>query len=1186
MTLRSWKRQTRAGIGWSIGTFAGGRALTFVATMVLARLLVPEEFGVVAAILVYLSALELIGDLGMKATVVYEQDRESVRRVESAFTLNLGLAVVLTGIAVVCAPLVAGFFDVSEHAGLFRLASLSLLLTGVGNVQDALLLRELDFRRRAISELTRGGVRGLVSVALAFAGLGAGALVGGLLAGQLAWVAVLWTITRYRPRLVWDRGIVRSMVGYGSGAMALDVVAAIGGRLDQIIIGPVLGPAALGIYVLAYRVPELLISSVSWSFSKVSFPALSRVRANDRGSLGPAILSLLRYQALGTLPVSCALAVLGPALVVVLFSDKWAEGGAVLSAIAVAEGVEALLYPLGDSFKAIGRQRTMLGINLANLPLMVAVILLAAPHGIVWVAWAVAAQSLFHTLWTSAVVSRAFGLRARELLGAIRPGLAAGAGAALGAGAMRMIWPEPALGPLLAGGLAAMALSLVFLRVLAPSTFAELVRLAGEARRRVFPPRSGEPPAEPSPRTPSEADTGRAVLAVRARGLLAAGGGLVPCAVLWYWWAVHEGGYPATVWLAGLPILAVLGVALAAFVPRPPLSRAAAASLVALGALAAWTWLSLLWAESPGIALMEAMRRSLYIAAFALAVLWPPTRSGLRIGAWALVLAAVGAGIAGISSALAAGDLPDGRLIDPAGYPNAVAALLNMGGLAALALGCAEGVTRGWRALSWGLTGLLWGMAVLAQSRGGLFALVVALALLVAVAPFRRRLIAPVVATGVALYAVSGTLLEVRPAALAGTAGPELEAAAVALAACALALAAAAVAWARIEPALAGWFSHRRARPWAAHRRRSVGLAVVLLLAATVAVAASPSGRGWANDRYQDFTSPDYDRIDRADSRFEGGLGSNRSDYWRVALDTAAEKPLLGNGAGGFRAEYLAERKTDQAPRFAHAIWAGTLGDLGLPGFAALMVFAAVGGFGLSSAVRRADIRDRALVAASAIPLVYLGIHASADWVSAFPALVVPALGLAGAALSFGARGRAGDRPGSWAAVAVIALVGVVAVPLLQAERLAAWGGAVATERPAAGLDALREAARLNPLAPEPPAWEGLACAAIDRPVCAERALAEAVERDPTGWAPRLVLGLLAAERGADTEARRRLAAAAARNPREPLVRHALDSPGGGLSATEAARRLLDLEPQPSGSPPGGGTRLRSSAGGSDDDPR
>jgi O-antigen/teichoic acid export membrane protein len=476
MTTGNWSADTRTGIVWSGTAFLAGKSLTFLATLVLARLLVPAEFGVVAAIMVYLTLIELVSDLGMQATVVYEQEEGVSERVQTAFTINLALVLLLTGVAVALAPAAADFFDVEGKTHLFRLGALNLILVGLGNIPDALLLRGMQFRRRAGPLLVRAAISGTVSITLALAGLGPEALVFGLLAGSAGWTGVLWLMTPFRPRLSFDAGIARSMAGYGFAATLLDGLSVVATRLDQAVIGPVLGAGALGLYTIGFRVPEVLIQNVTAIVSHVAFPALARQRMLDARGLADATLALVRYQALYALPVAVGVAVLASPLIVVLFSSAWREAGGVTAAIAVRAAIGATGFPLGDTLKAVGQQRLLVALNIVELPLMVALIVAAAPEGIVLVAWTRAVVQLLHVTLLTALASRVVDVRLGGLMRAIAPALVASAGVGGGAGVVRLAWSDPTVFPLLAGLAAGLLGGLFALRAFAPEQVRSLLR--------------------------------------------------------------------------------------------------------------------------------------------------------------------------------------------------------------------------------------------------------------------------------------------------------------------------------------------------------------------------------------------------------------------------------------------------------------------------------------------------------------------------------------------------------------------------------------------------------------------------------------------------------------------------------------------------------------------------------------
>jgi PST family polysaccharide transporter len=470
----SLERATVRGALWSNLSFLGTRVITALYLAVLARLLVPSEFGVFAAVLVFVAVVELTSDLGMKATVIYEQEEGFSRRVETAFTLNVAVAVVLSLGGVLLSPVIAAFFRMEEHTELFRLASLNPLIKGFGNIHDALLIRGMSFARRIRPELAMVATRAVVAIPLAAGGLGTESLVIGMLAGTVVWTGLQWRVTAFRPRFAFDRSLARSMAGYSSAAMALNGLGALGARLDVVVVGRVLGERALGLYTIGSRIPELLIDSIAWNLSLVAFPALARKRVADQQGLADATAKLMRYYTLFAAPLAAGLAVLGPPLVVTMFGSAWRDAAAVASAMALFTGIASAAYPLGDVFKATGKQRVLVALTLIQMPITVTTIILIAPAGIAAVAWVRVAAVTSQLTLLLILVSRELRTSARTFLAALAPAAVTAAGVAIGSGAVRLLWPDLSLAPLMVGAAAGCAGGLLALRLCAPSTYAEI----------------------------------------------------------------------------------------------------------------------------------------------------------------------------------------------------------------------------------------------------------------------------------------------------------------------------------------------------------------------------------------------------------------------------------------------------------------------------------------------------------------------------------------------------------------------------------------------------------------------------------------------------------------------------------------------------------------------------------------
>jgi O-antigen ligase len=491
-------------------------------------------------------------------------------------------------------------------------------------------------------------------------------------------------------------------------------------------------------------------------------------------------------------------------------------------------------------------------------------------------------------------------------------------------------------------------------------------------------------------------------------------------------WATDDAGYPLTHWApGGLIVLGLLAIALLAV--RPCLAEVPRPVLVALGCLAAYTalsFLSILWASVPGDAWEGADRTLLYLLVFALFALWPQRGAGaaLLLCAWTLALIALAAftalhvdaaaGSAARLQALA----PGGRLVYPAGYANADAAQWLMAFWPALLLARSRELPAGLRGALAGGAVLLAEVALLSQSRGALYATPVMLALVFALLPGRARTFALLVPVAAGIAAGAPFALRVSERLEDGRdATGAVHAATVAMFAAALLVALLVAGAAALE--------RRRGplpRAAAARLHRATGAValacLVVLLAGGWAAAGDPLTR--ARHAWDTFKSPSGYGADAGGSRLTGGLGSNRYDFYRVALDEFAAHPVLGIGADNFSEAYLAHGRSGETPRYPHSVELRTLVQTGLAG--ALLALAGLGAAllaGWRALARAPEPLARAVAAAALAGFAYWVVHGSFDWFWEFAGLGAPAFALLGLACALaprrGGRGAGGGERGT-----------------------------------------------------------------------------------------------------------------------------------------------------------------------------
>jgi tetratricopeptide (TPR) repeat protein len=700
-------------------------------------------------------------------------------------------------------------------------------------------------------------------------------------------------------------------------------------------------------------------------------------------------------------------------------------------------------------------------------------------------------------------------------------------------------------------------------------------------------------------------------------------------------WATDQAGYPVTHWApGGLIVLALLAIALVAgrsSSGRPRFAEIPLAVRIAVGCLAAYTalsYLSILWAGVPGDAWEGANRTLLYLLVFALFAC--PAQRGataaLLLCAWALALIAV-ALFALLHVNAAAGSalrlealLPGGRLVYPAQYANADAAQWLLAFWPALLLARTP-------RLPWGLRGALAGgavllaeVALLSQSRGALYATPVMLVLVFALLPARVRTFALLVPIAAGIGAAAPAVLRVgeritalesalQSVALGATskgaqapgagaaarsatvaahhaaagAAAAIHGATVAILAAALAVGLVVAAGAALEGRRT-YSPRTRAR---VHRTLAVVASALLvaLLAGGWAAAGDPLSR--ARHAWDTFKSPGgYGANATTGSRLTGGLGSNRYDFYRVALDEFAAHPLVGIGADNFAEPYLAHGRSNETPHYPHSIELRTLADTGLLG-----AILAVAGLGAALvACRRALARNpdplaRAVAAAAVAGFAYWVVHGSFDWFWEFAGLGAPAFALLGLGCALVPRaGPPGGPPGvggpapreaaqdsravsrGWPRRSLIPLGAIFAFAAI-ASLTAPWlsslevqsAGKIWVRAPQQAYARLDHAARLNPLSAEPYVVAGSIALRRGETGRAAHEFALALKRTPGEAYATLELGAIASARGEPRRALELLERAVRLSPREPLARAALATVRSGkrVDVGELNRSIL-----------------------------
>lgn len=417
--------KTLRGMVWAYSSYVGGRMLTLVATAILARILSPKDFGLVALALLFMTVLETLSDLGVTQALVIVDEEKELETAETAFVWTVGLGFVFSLITAGLGPFAASFFHEDALIAILPALGLRFLLRSFGATHYALAQKRIDFRSRTGGELADVIVRGITSIALAIAGFGAWSLIIGYLAGSVALTVVLWMMVDWRPRLKPKREHLPQMLRFGGTLTAVDISAAIFSNADYTFIGRFLGATQLGLYTLGFRLPELLIGNMSVVAGRVLFPAFAAI---ERANLSRAFQHSLRYTLMFALPLTAGLAVLAHPLTVTVFGEKWADSAPVMQLLTIYALGTTVGIPAGTAYKASGRAGILLALSVPRTCLAIAAIAIFVDDGIVAVASCLAVVTGVFAVLGLALAMRLLSVSAREMWSAIWPALTATAG--------------------------------------------------------------------------------------------------------------------------------------------------------------------------------------------------------------------------------------------------------------------------------------------------------------------------------------------------------------------------------------------------------------------------------------------------------------------------------------------------------------------------------------------------------------------------------------------------------------------------------------------------------------------------------------------------------------------------------------------------------------------------------------
>lgn len=361
-------RKVIGGMGWVALSHYANRLLGFVSTLILAKLLVPEDFGLVALAAMVVDVMKLFRDVGMGQALIHR--REDVEKAShTAFYLLIGLNSLLYLAAVAVSPFIADYYNNPAVTMVLIITSSSLVWYSIRAVPEALVRKEVDFRKLVIPEVVPGVIATIVSIWMAYNGFGVWSLVVKSLIADIMASVLIWRYTVFRPKLRYDWAIAKEMLHYGKYLLGSSIVMVVVYNIDRFYISKYEGLSALGLYVLAFTIAGMPTTEVGHIVCRVMFPVFSKLN-HDMERLRDVFLRTVRYSGLLVIPLSIGVAVYAEVFVRIVFGEKWAGMTFALQMLCIHALTRSLSTVIHELYKATGQTRLVQRFSIGRLAMI------------------------------------------------------------------------------------------------------------------------------------------------------------------------------------------------------------------------------------------------------------------------------------------------------------------------------------------------------------------------------------------------------------------------------------------------------------------------------------------------------------------------------------------------------------------------------------------------------------------------------------------------------------------------------------------------------------------------------------------------------------------------------------------------------------------------------------------------
>ena len=413
------KHKVAAGVAWNISEKIGSMLLQMVVSIIVARLLMPEDFGVMAILTFFTSIALVVVDSGFSQTLI-RKNQPTDEDFGSVFVFNLGVAAVLYILLTAAAPFVASFYDMPVITEIAPVLFLLLPINALCVIQNTIFIRQFRFGLLSRATLASSLAGGIAAIVMALAGCGVWSLVGQRLATAAAKSAILWLCNRRPPVGRFSRAAIREMSPFSFRLLGTDIIASLYNNIAPMFIGKFYPADTLGYFHQAQKFKDLPVTSAMQSVQSVTYPALSKIGGNPE-KFAESYRQVLMTVAFMMFPMMAGLSAVADDLFMLLLGEKWMPTVPYLQVLCLT-GLFAPLAGISlNILKVSSDGRIIINLEIAKKIIMTVILVVTVMHSVMAVAWGLVAVAAVDFAVNTAASTRYTSLTLRRIARTMLP---------------------------------------------------------------------------------------------------------------------------------------------------------------------------------------------------------------------------------------------------------------------------------------------------------------------------------------------------------------------------------------------------------------------------------------------------------------------------------------------------------------------------------------------------------------------------------------------------------------------------------------------------------------------------------------------------------------------------------------------------------------------------------------------